>query len=182
MSGVMDINHLLCHPCDPYVSKNYIYHSPPPVNNQIFIQRPVPIMFNDTEFWKHNRSLSTASNSSSSSEDKPKPNYRKRINSDSKFIMVQSKQSTRRNRSNSTSMIQTRVPWTPEEDDLLQKGYEQGLSWAMISFNFLPHRSRGCCWGRFKTLQNKNVIEVYQHRVCQRPWRINRPHSKSVKN
>ncbi|KAI8332459.1 hypothetical protein BC941DRAFT_334999, partial [Chlamydoabsidia padenii] len=53
---------------------------------------------------------------------------------------------------------QTRNPWTPIEDDLLQKGYEQGLSWAMISANFLPHRSRGCCWGRFKTLQSKNLV------------------------
>ncbi|KAG1136940.1 hypothetical protein G6F37_011595 [Rhizopus arrhizus] len=53
---------------------------------------------------------------------------------------------------------QTRTPWTPEEDDLLRLGYDQGLSWAMISATHLPHRSRGCCWGRFKTLQNKNFI------------------------
>jgi hypothetical protein len=75
-------------------------------------------------------------------------------------------------RRSSASYIQTRTPWTPEEDDLLQKGYEQGLSWAMISCTYLPHRSRGCCWGRFKTLQSKNVIEVYQQRICQRPWKI----------
>ncbi|KAI8379099.1 uncharacterized protein BYT42DRAFT_567468 [Radiomyces spectabilis] len=50
---------------------------------------------------------------------------------------------------------QTRTPWTPEEDFLLQQGYAQGLSWAMISTTYLPHRSRGCCWGRFKTLQAK---------------------------
>lgn len=50
---------------------------------------------------------------------------------------------------------QTRVPWSSEEDCLLNKGYQQGLSWAMISSSFLPHRSRGCCWGRFKTLQAK---------------------------
>lgn len=50
---------------------------------------------------------------------------------------------------------QTRTPWTPEEDHLLQQGHEQGLSWAMISATYLPHRSRGCCWGRFKTLQTK---------------------------
>ncbi|KAI8098558.1 uncharacterized protein BX664DRAFT_319023 [Halteromyces radiatus] len=50
---------------------------------------------------------------------------------------------------------QTRTPWSSEEDFLLQKGYSQGLSWAMISSTYLPHRSRGCCWGRFKTLQAK---------------------------
>ncbi|CAO3594808.1 unnamed protein product [Absidia cylindrospora] len=50
---------------------------------------------------------------------------------------------------------QTRTPWTSSEDFLLQKGYSQGLSWAMISNTYLPHRSRGCCWGRFKTLQAK---------------------------
>ncbi|CAO3625319.1 unnamed protein product [Cunninghamella blakesleeana] len=51
--------------------------------------------------------------------------------------------------------INSRTPWSTEEDFLLQKGYEQGLSWAMISSTYLPHRSRGCCWGRFKTLQAK---------------------------
>lgn len=50
-----------------------------------------------------------------------------------------------------------RTPWTETEDCLLQKGYLQGLSWAMISAKYLPHRSRGCCWGRFKTLQAKSV-------------------------
>ncbi|CDH59148.1 hypothetical protein RO3G_00935 [Lichtheimia corymbifera JMRC:FSU:9682] len=52
---------------------------------------------------------------------------------------------------------QSRVPWTREEDELLQRGYNQGLSWAMISSTYLPHRSRGCCWGRFKTLQTKTI-------------------------
>lgn len=52
---------------------------------------------------------------------------------------------------------QTRTPWTSSEDYLLQKGYLQGLSWAMISSKYLPHRSRGCCWGRFKTLQTKGT-------------------------
>jgi hypothetical protein len=50
---------------------------------------------------------------------------------------------------------QARIPWTSSEDYLLEKGYLQGLSWAMISAKYLPHRSRGCCWGRFKTLQTK---------------------------
>lgn len=52
---------------------------------------------------------------------------------------------------------QTRTPWTVSEDYLLEKGYMQGLSWAMISAKYLPHRSRGCCWGRFKTLQTKST-------------------------
>lgn len=52
---------------------------------------------------------------------------------------------------------QTRTPWTASEDYLLEKGYMQGLSWAMISAKYLPHRSRGCCWGRFKTLQTKST-------------------------
>ncbi|KAG2215254.1 hypothetical protein INT45_007414 [Circinella minor] len=50
---------------------------------------------------------------------------------------------------------QTRIPWTPFEDTLLKRGYNEGLSWAMISSTYLPHRSRGCCWGRYKTLQMK---------------------------
>ncbi|KAG1451594.1 hypothetical protein G6F56_008048 [Rhizopus delemar] len=50
---------------------------------------------------------------------------------------------------------QTRTPWTSTEDYLLEKGYLKGLSWAMISSRYLPHRSRGCCWGRFKTLRTK---------------------------
>ncbi|KAG2192191.1 hypothetical protein INT47_005856 [Mucor saturninus] len=52
---------------------------------------------------------------------------------------------------------QTRTPWSSDEDILLQQGYSQGLSWAMISTVYLPHRSRGCCWGRFKTLQSKSL-------------------------
>lgn len=86
-----------------------------------------------------------------------------------------------RNRCNSTSTyIQTRTPWTPDEDYLLQKGYEQGLSWAMISSTYLPSRSRGCCWGRFKTLQSRNVIDVYQKRICQRPWKASNLKNKST--
>ncbi|CAO3631019.1 unnamed protein product [Cunninghamella echinulata] len=72
------------------------------------------------------------------------------------------------------NQIQTRTPWTPMEDELLQKGYEQGLSWAMISATYLPHRSRGCCWGRFKTLQSKNLVDIkFQHqtRLARRAWK-----------
>ncbi|GAA5798333.1 hypothetical protein HPULCUR_003735 [Helicostylum pulchrum] len=69
--------------------------------------------------------------------------------------------------------VQTRTPWTPFEDHLLQQGYDQGLSWAMISSTYLPHRSRGCCWGRFKTLQNKNMVDPsHSHmRHFRRPWK-----------
>ncbi|KAI7903955.1 uncharacterized protein BX663DRAFT_350444 [Cokeromyces recurvatus] len=86
----------------------------------------------------------------------------------------------RRPRSESTSSnntqhnnVQTRIPWTPFEDHLLQQGYDQGLSWAMISSTYLPHRSRGCCWGRYKTLQNKNMIDPNhsQLRHFRRPWK-----------
>ena len=52
---------------------------------------------------------------------------------------------------------QTRTPWSFKEDQLLQQGYAQGLSWAMVSTVYLPHRSRGCCWGRYKTLQSKSL-------------------------
>jgi hypothetical protein len=69
--------------------------------------------------------------------------------------------------------VQTRTPWTPFEDHLLRQGYDQGLSWAMISSTYLPHRSRGCCWGRFKTLQNKNMVDpTHTHmRQFRRPWK-----------
>ncbi|KAJ2964781.1 hypothetical protein NQZ79_g299 [Umbelopsis isabellina] len=60
-------------------------------------------------------------------------------------------------RLNTRQHIQTRVPWRPEEDHLLRQGYEQGLSWTLISARYLPHRSRGCCWGRFKTLQSMEI-------------------------
>lgn len=62
-----------------------------------------------------------------------------------------------RNHQRHTTHSQTRTPWSTEEDQLLQQGYSQGLSWAMISTVYLPHRSRGCCWGRFKTLQSKSM-------------------------
>ncbi|KAG0168667.1 hypothetical protein DFQ30_004444 [Apophysomyces sp. BC1015] len=67
---------------------------------------------------------------------------------------------------------QTRTPWTPAEDYLLQQGYSQGLSWAMISSTYLPHRSRGCCWGRFKTLQTKAME--------RREWSDNEDHQLMI--
>ncbi|KAI9259417.1 hypothetical protein BDA99DRAFT_572825 [Phascolomyces articulosus] len=86
--------------------------------------------------------------------------------------------SSRRSRSTSASStlnapVQTRMAWTPTEDDLLQQGYDEGLSWAMISATYLPHRSRGCCWGRFKTLQSKNLVDPKRQdaRLFRRPWK-----------
>ncbi|KAI8879686.1 hypothetical protein K501DRAFT_287246 [Backusella circina FSU 941] len=65
-----------------------------------------------------------------------------------------------------------RVAWTPNEDTLLQQGYAQGLSWGMISSTYLPHRSRGCCWGRFKMLQSKHMISTPAQRFLGRPWKM----------
>ena len=214
----MDINHLLCHPITKPDFTHQELISPSPLSSfssnsssptlsppHHYFVLPLPANFENVDFWKHNRSMSTQSSASnctinssisSSSINMKIPTiatlttaaaattateqqkYRRRVNSesDTKFIAYpnhqhQKSKPTKRARSNSESYIQTRTPWTPDEDDLLQKGYEQGLSWAMISCTFLPHRSRGCCWGRFKTLQSKNVIEVYQQRICQRPWK-----------
>ncbi|KAL1926327.1 hypothetical protein VTP01DRAFT_5848 [Rhizomucor pusillus] len=75
-----------------------------------------------------------------------------------------------------SSTVQTRMAWTPYEDELLQRGYDEGLSWAMISTTYLPHRSRGCCWGRFKTLQGKNMVDTRRHsnvRLFRRSWKAN---------
>ncbi|KAI9260203.1 hypothetical protein BY458DRAFT_516464 [Sporodiniella umbellata] len=72
-------------------------------------------------------------------------------------------------RSRSANSPPTRTPWTPYEDDLLRYGYSQGFSWAAVSSNYLPHRSRGCCWGRFKTLQSKNLVD--QTCFLNRPWK-----------
>jgi hypothetical protein len=62
---------------------------------------------------------------------------------------------SKKTRSQSKSSNQ-RKPWSEHEDYLLKKGYSKGLSWAAISSMYLPDRSRGCCWGRFKTLQMKS--------------------------
>ena len=156
----MDISHLLCQPCDPYMSNKTtncnFYDSPPesPItppettnSSPFFVHRPVPVVFNDTDFWKHHRLLSAASDDVTfgnyypmvTEVEKPKPSCRKRMNSEmvsvsfhhatsDPFVLTQppkgrkmSSNSThaRRNRSNSTPMIQTRVPWTPEEDQIL---------------------------------------------------------------
>lgn len=62
------------------------------------------------------------------------------------------------NKNLTINSIQTRKPWTQIEDELLKKGYLQGLNWAMISAAYLQHRSRGDCWGRFKTLKSRNLV------------------------
>ncbi|KAG2201887.1 hypothetical protein INT46_006697 [Mucor plumbeus] len=89
------------------------------------------------------------------------------------FIYSHPNRRPRSESAGNTNNVQTRTPWTPFEDHLLQQGYDQGLSWAMISSTYLPHRSRGCCWGRFKTLQNKNMVDPsHSHmRHFRRPWK-----------
>lgn len=117
-------------------------------------------MFDYKDTWSSNSSEITDSPQSSpslslySTFSSPKTTYL----SATTVVEQQQQQSTfipANNNNNSTSTTQTRTPWTASEDFLLQKGYSQGLSWAMISSTYLPHRSRGCCWGRFKTLQAK---------------------------
>ncbi|KAI8394327.1 uncharacterized protein BYT42DRAFT_610047 [Radiomyces spectabilis] len=180
MPSVMDIKHLLCQPCDPC----------PPI-----VKEDVPYI-QEFDFWKHARSMSTSSSRSSISSCSTEssgsltgsptqirapspPLRRQRVISETygRGTAWMRDDSLRRPRSASAAghaSVQTRTPWTPFEDDLLQQGYEQGLSWAMISSTYLPHRSRGCCWGRFKTLQNKNLINLKQNqqpRFCRRPWK-----------
>ncbi|SAM04819.1 hypothetical protein [Absidia glauca] len=102
------------------------------------------------------------------------PPRRRRSASTSHVNQQQRKHNSHPDPSAALHPIQTRTPWTPTEDYLLQKGYEQGLSWAMISATHLPHRSRGCCWGRFKTLRSKNLIHVniqQQSRLSRRVWK-----------
>ncbi|CEP18021.1 hypothetical protein [Parasitella parasitica] len=101
------------------------------------------------------------------------------------FIYSHPNRRPRSESAGNTSNVQTRTPWTPYEDHLLQQGYDQGLSWAMISSTYLPHRSRGCCWGRFKTLQNKNMVDPnHSHmRHFRRPWKaIDFTNNKNTKN
>ncbi|ORX54399.1 hypothetical protein DM01DRAFT_1335543 [Hesseltinella vesiculosa] len=74
-----------------------------------------------------------------------------------------------------SSQTPTRMAWSPYEDELLSQGYEMGLSWAMISSTYLPHRSRGCCWGRFKTLQHKKLLSAHKQRhqrIKTKPWKV----------
>ncbi|CAO3625742.1 unnamed protein product [Cunninghamella echinulata] len=89
----------------------------------------------------------------------------------------QQQQQKRKNYSSSSTTPIQRIPWTPSEDKLLKQGYEQGLSWAMIASTYLPHRSRGCCWGRFKTLKNKKLLTVRRKiRAKERPWKTFNPY------
>jgi hypothetical protein len=127
MPGVMDIKHILCHPCDPYPTKN----------SSIDYKRRRAN--SETTFKEYNRQLGIIP----------------------------------RRKSSISTQNQLRVAWTPSEDDLLQQGYAQGLSWGMIASTYLPHRSRGCCWGRFKMLQSKHMITAPSQRFLGRPWKMN---------
>ncbi|KAI8138397.1 hypothetical protein BJV82DRAFT_631363 [Fennellomyces sp. T-0311] len=105
--------------------------------------------------WSTASSYSTAGSPASSYSSPPSPPTSPTavLPPLTNVLQLQQRDSRQSNKGGSTP--QTRTPWTPEEDYLLEQGYSQGLSWAMISATYLPHRSRGCCWGRYKTLQSK---------------------------
>ncbi|CDH48585.1 hypothetical protein RO3G_00935 [Lichtheimia corymbifera JMRC:FSU:9682] len=115
--------------------------------------------FPKSPIWSSSSSTSTFSSSSSSTANSPvsscfsTPPSSPSVNEQQQQQRPSSQPQQQPRQSQRTP--QTRTPWTAEEDYLLQQGYTQGLSWAMISAKYLPHRSRGCCWGRFKTLQTK---------------------------
>ncbi|KAI8393535.1 uncharacterized protein BYT42DRAFT_507127 [Radiomyces spectabilis] len=171
----MDIRHLLCEPCND-VKAWY-----PMLPKSAF----QPVDYSDNVIHHHcintpSRSVSSSSISSggSTSSNTSQTNFsprdswsppthysRRRTNSAGSSVSVTPKtnySATNRRRCTSASgapnAVTQRTPWTPMEDHLLRLGYEQGLSWAMVSSTYLPHRSRGCCWGRFKTLQNKDAM------------------------
>ncbi|KAG1473252.1 hypothetical protein G6F56_001063 [Rhizopus delemar] len=155
----MDIKYLLCEPISKLAMKAPF---PEPKDHWL------PLYNQSSSPQSICSSLSSSSISSSGSTYENSPPSRRRtlsdIEKDHVFIY-----SSRRVRSESASSPPTRTPWAPYEDELLRRGYNQGLSWAMISSTYLPHRSRGCCWGRFKTLQNKNLAD---HTRCfKRPWK-----------
>ncbi|KAI8048597.1 uncharacterized protein B0P05DRAFT_564350 [Gilbertella persicaria] len=131
----MDLQHLLC---NATTSESYPYKPELQYEKQEFEYYPSP-----DQLWSSASSISSVSESSSATVASLSP-----ISSPSMVSRIN--HSTNKHH-------QTRTPWTSSEDFLLEKGYLQGLSWAMISAKYLPHRSRGCCWGRFKTLQTKST-------------------------
>ncbi|CAO3631918.1 unnamed protein product [Cunninghamella blakesleeana] len=163
----------------------YAYHYPQhhPQQDHPYIMPLKPSMstnmISSSTSYQRQRNLSISSSSSSSVASSPTSSP---VSVSSSTATTNSNSNSNNNNSNNSgtsnmtivNQIQTRTPWTPMEDELLQKGYEQGLSWAMISATYLPHRSRGCCWGRFKTLQSKNLVDIkFQHqtRLARRAWK-----------
>ncbi|KAJ8659743.1 hypothetical protein O0I10_004336 [Lichtheimia ornata] len=237
-TGVMDIKHLLCHPCDPYPLPSAIGEKKSP-SAVCFQSTPVYDPIREHNWYDssnlivpHNTPAYQQQVASPSSPPPPPGLVRSRTSSDVSSVASASPKewpmypttprdddmsvspyfgsgpststgsstvssnsnsslaryrapSSRRSRSPSTAAgggssssmantpVQTRMAWTPTEDDLLQQGYDEGLSWAMISATYLPHRSRGCCWGRFKTLQSKNLVDPKRQnaRLFRRPWK-----------
>jgi hypothetical protein len=185
----MDLKYLLCEPVSRLAVKaNEKHHFemnwPTAITNQP--SSPTTSMCSSISTCSSTSSNSShedftlgRSNSFSSLAPPPQTNaMRRRAASDvslTRHHMFIYSHPNRRPRSESAgnNNVQTRTPWTPFEDHLLQQGYDQGLSWAMISSTYLPHRSRGCCWGRFKTLQNKNMVDPnHSHmRHFRRPWK-----------
>ncbi|KAI9029023.1 hypothetical protein CLU79DRAFT_737201 [Phycomyces nitens] len=202
----MDIKHLLCYPCESFSPIEYnhsleknqfnytdkIYQQPELWSNASTVSAYCNSICTSSHSTRTSRSgsVSSSSNSvqSSSSPIQPpeslvqhKREDPKKHWSNTKDITIRQSRMPYKER---RSSVQTRTPWSPVEDELLQKGYEKGYSWAMISSAYLPRRSRGCCWGRFKTLQSKNLINVkqqkHQHnRLGRRLWKsmeiINQP-------
>lgn len=190
----MDLKYLLCEPISKFAIKaeqrNVDWHAN---NNTTTIYSTTTNVPTKGQDWIMNSpksmcsSISTCSSTSTNSGDEYMNNHptkssvtRRRTESDvslTRHHMFIYSHPNRRPRSesagNNNNNVQTRTPWTPFEDHLLQQGYDQGLSWAMISSTYLPHRSRGCCWGRFKTLQNKNMVDpTHSHmRHFRRPWK-----------
>ncbi|KAI9299376.1 hypothetical protein BJ944DRAFT_274277 [Cunninghamella echinulata] len=129
--------------------------------------------------------LPSPTSSYHSSEDEDEEYYEEETNDNNKQQSYQSilhyhhhdqQQHKGKSYSSSPTTPIQRIPWTPSEDKLLKQGYEQGLSWAMIASTYLPHRSRGCCWGRFKTLKNKKLLTVRRKiRAKERPWKSFNP-------
>ncbi|KAG2208648.1 uncharacterized protein EV154DRAFT_459694 [Mucor mucedo] len=183
----MDLKYLLCEPISKFAVKaeqrNVDWHA----NNNATTIYPTT----KGQDWIMNSpksmcsSVSTCSSTSTNSGDEYSNHptkssvTRRRTESDVSltrhhmFIYSHPNRRPRSESAGNNNNVQTRTPWTPFEDHLLQQGYDQGLSWAMISSTYLPHRSRGCCWGRFKTLQNKNMVDpTHSHmRHFRRPWK-----------
>ncbi|CAO3644283.1 unnamed protein product [Cunninghamella blakesleeana] len=145
----MSIEHILCSPVYGLPSPTSSYHSSDDeydIEDTYSPQHYQSILFYQKD--RRNSSSSSSSVVSSSSSSNPA----------------------------SPNLPTQRIPWTPDEDKLLKQGYEQGLSWAMIASTYLPHRSRGCCWGRFKTLKNKKLLTVRRKiRAKERPWKSFNP-------
>lgn len=161
----MSLDHILCSPPDrPALALSY-YGLPSPTSSY-HSDDDAPLTPTDCE----HRTLAPICYKSDDTKCHHSLNDRHRQ------VVVITPPRQRRSQNSSAAQMSRRVPWTPDEDELLKQGYEQGLSWAMIASTYLPHRSRGCCWGRLKTLKNKRFLSIQrQLRVKSRPWKTLNP-------